>query len=141
MQPQWSDDGRELFYLAPDGHLVVVPVIRSVVGEPLDIGTPTPLFRLRVGAVDDVAMRQYVVSKDAARVLVGAVVEESASPITLILQLETACPVKRQDVTFSKALSVRRRHEVRVQQSCRLPFHSSLAPVELCCASVTCSAA
>lgn len=85
VQPQWSDDGRELFYLALDGHLVAIPVIRSVIGQPFDIGTPTELFRVRIGAVDDVAMRQYVVSRDAARFLVGAVVEEFASPITVIL--------------------------------------------------------
>ena len=85
VQPQWSDDGRELFYLTLDGQLVAVPIVRSVVGQPFDIGTPKLLFRVRVGAADAVAMRQYIVSKDAARFLLDTVVEEAASPITVIL--------------------------------------------------------
>jgi Tol biopolymer transport system component len=85
VQPQWSHDGSELFYLAPDGQLVAVPVVRSVVGQPFEIGRPAELFRVRVAAVDDVAMRQFIVSKDATRFLLDTVVEEAPSPITVIL--------------------------------------------------------
>ena len=85
VQPQWSHDGSELFYLALDGQLVAVPVVRSVVGQPFDIGKPAELFRMRVAAVDDVAMRQFIVSKDATRFLLDTVVEEAPSPITVIL--------------------------------------------------------
>lgn len=85
VQPQWSHNGSELFYLALDGQLVAVPVVRSVVGQPFEIGRPAELFRVRVAAVDDVAMRQFIVSKDATRFLLDTVVEEAPSPITVIL--------------------------------------------------------
>ncbi len=41
-QPRWRDDGRELFYLAPDGSLVAVAV---TLGETPVVGTPKSLFR------------------------------------------------------------------------------------------------
>lgn len=40
---------------------------------------------MRVAGVDDVAMRQFIVSKDATRFLLDTVVEEAPSPITVIL--------------------------------------------------------
>jgi Tol biopolymer transport system component/tRNA A-37 threonylcarbamoyl transferase component Bud32 len=41
-QPRWRDDGRELFYLAPDGSLVAVAVTLE---ETPGVGTPKSLFR------------------------------------------------------------------------------------------------
>ncbi len=84
VQPEWSDDGRELFYLALDGHLVAVPVASSSLGQPLAIGKAAPLFRTRLGALHDIALRQYASSKDAQRFLLDTVVEEVAAPITVI---------------------------------------------------------
>jgi len=45
--PRWSRDGRELFYLSNDRHLVAVP-IRKV--PALELGTPVPLFVLNGSA-------------------------------------------------------------------------------------------
>ena len=39
----WSGDGKELFYLAPDGYLMSVPV--SVTGSAFEPGTPQRLFK------------------------------------------------------------------------------------------------
>ncbi len=41
--PHWSGDGKEIFYLAPDGYLMSVPV--SVVGGAFQPGTPQRLFK------------------------------------------------------------------------------------------------
>jgi Tol biopolymer transport system component len=41
-EPHWRDDGRELFYLAPDGTLMSAAVEAS---ETFRAGTPRPLFR------------------------------------------------------------------------------------------------
>src|SRR5262249_35083715 len=47
-QPLWRRDGKEMFYIAPDGQLMAVPVSTGVAFE---AGTPKPLFRtLAVGA-------------------------------------------------------------------------------------------
>ncbi len=44
-QPRWSRDGKELYYIAPDGHLIAVPLRRDKSGRTPDIGAPVPLFR------------------------------------------------------------------------------------------------
>jgi dipeptidyl aminopeptidase/acylaminoacyl peptidase len=41
--PHWSGDGKELFYMAPDGYLMSVPVI--VTGGAFQPGTPQRLFK------------------------------------------------------------------------------------------------
>jgi len=44
-QPNWRPDGRELFYLAPDGTLMAVPVTS---GDRFEFGKATPLFKTRL---------------------------------------------------------------------------------------------
>ena len=90
VQPQWSDDGRELFYLALDSQLVAVPIDTSSERQPLAIGKATPLFRARLGAVHDIALRQYSLTRDAQRFLLDTVVEEVVAPITVILNWQPA---------------------------------------------------
>ena len=52
--PRWRGDGRELFYLAPDGKLMAVDVTTSA---RFQAGTPSPLFQTPPGtlAVDAAA--------------------------------------------------------------------------------------
>jgi Tol biopolymer transport system component len=45
--PRWSDDGKELYYLAADGMLMAVSVTAR--GPTLDVGAPQPLFRPPIG--------------------------------------------------------------------------------------------
>jgi Tol biopolymer transport system component len=75
---RWSRDGRELFYVAPDRQLMVVP-IRT---EPrLDVGRPSPLFTLAGRSWLD-----YGVSADGKKFL--AIVPERVAreqPLTAIL--------------------------------------------------------
>ena len=45
VQPRWRDDGRELYYLGPDGQVMVVEVPD---GNPTKAHSPAPLFGLRL---------------------------------------------------------------------------------------------
>ena len=76
-EPRWRGDGRELFYLAPDGKMMVVEVIA---GQNFDFGTPTALFQTPRGAIlGDVAA-------DGKRFLLVTPVGPSASvPFTVVL--------------------------------------------------------
>jgi Tol biopolymer transport system component len=75
--PRWRRDGRELFYLAPNGKMMAVEV---TAGQQFDIGTPTPLFQTPPGAiVGDV-------SADGKRFLLVTPVGPSASaPFTVVM--------------------------------------------------------
>ena len=44
-QPQWRRDGRELFYLSADQHLMSVPI--TVQGGTIAAAVPQPLFAVR----------------------------------------------------------------------------------------------
>ena len=86
-QPRWRRDGRELYYLAPDGRLVAVPIIVSPDGKTLKLGVPTPLFQPRLATgVNVVPGRpQYAVAPDG-RFLLNTIVEDTApSPITVVV--------------------------------------------------------
>ena len=82
-QVRWRADGRELFYVALDGTLMAVPIEPR--DEALVAGDATPLFKLHVGPLQGVSRHSYAVSRDGQRFLVDTLVEEAASPISLIL--------------------------------------------------------
>jgi Tol biopolymer transport system component len=85
IQPRWSHDGKELYYIAPDGRLMATPI--SVKNGAIEAGTPRALFQTRVpgGGGQAYTRPQYDVSADG-RLLVNTVVEERVtSPITLLL--------------------------------------------------------
>ncbi len=75
--PRWRADGRELFYLAPDGKMTAVEVSA---GQEFNVGAPTPLFQTPPGAlVGDV-------TADGKRFLLVTPVGPSASvPFTVVL--------------------------------------------------------
>jgi dipeptidyl aminopeptidase/acylaminoacyl peptidase len=83
-QVRWSRDGKELFYISLDGQLTAVPFESSSGGEPAKIGKPVALFFAPVGSVQDIGLPSYTVLGDH-RFLIDALVEEPASPITVIL--------------------------------------------------------
>src|SRR6266545_4836968 len=69
---RWSRDGRELFYISSDQHLISVPVRTS---PALELGAATPLFLLREGGTDTGALDRGIssgfdVSADGKRFLV-----------------------------------------------------------------------
>jgi len=82
-QPRWSVDGRELYFIAPDGTLTAVSV--SAATAAFTSGTPVPLFTVKPASVAAANKQQYAVSRDG-RFLINQPVEAgAASPITLIL--------------------------------------------------------
>jgi eukaryotic-like serine/threonine-protein kinase len=83
-QPRWRGDGKELFYLAPDGKMTAVQL---TTGEHFDSGTPLPLFQ--ASAREQVAGSElvtYDVAKDGQRFLINTQMEkEAALPMMVIL--------------------------------------------------------
>jgi hypothetical protein len=79
-QALWRKDGKELFYLSPDGKLMAVDVKAGVT---IETGPPKALFQtpLVVSPVDD----QYCVTADGQRFLLGEPVGNAANPITVVL--------------------------------------------------------
>jgi serine/threonine-protein kinase len=102
VQPLWARSGRELFYLAPDGALLTLPVDPG--GTTWSAGAPTKLVagRYFAGAGNNVA-RQYDVSPDGQRFLmlkeVGGTDQAAATTSLIVVQhwneeLKRLVPVK-----------------------------------------------
>jgi Tol biopolymer transport system component len=86
LQPRWGPDGKELFYIAPDGQLMTVAVRLSSNGKTIEPASPVPLFQARVGStLDGGSGVEYIVSADGQRFLMNTLTEETAAPITVIL--------------------------------------------------------
>ncbi|SPF46036.1 Serine/threonine protein kinase [Candidatus Sulfopaludibacter sp. SbA4] len=69
--PRWSQNGKELVYLAPDGNLMSVEV--RVTGSAFQTGTAQPLFKLPAASPWDV-------SADGQRFLIAAPASSGAAP-------------------------------------------------------------
>src|SRR3989475_1972864 len=83
IQPRWRADGKELYFIAPDGKLMAASI--TAAGATFSTGTPVPLFP--VGLVPGLGAnnQQYAVSRDG-RFLINQRVETSTTaPITLLL--------------------------------------------------------
>lgn len=83
-QPRWRGDGKELFYLSPDGHVMALSV---TTGAHFSSGTPTALFqasaRQPVSYLDVFA---YDVSRDGQRFLIITPVKSAETePMSIIL--------------------------------------------------------
>jgi eukaryotic-like serine/threonine-protein kinase len=77
MLPHWRRDGRELFYLTPDGMLMAVPA--EATGT-FRFGAPKPLFATGLHlTVFQVIMNQYAVSNGGQRFLFNRQIPETAS--------------------------------------------------------------
>jgi hypothetical protein len=78
--PRWRADGKELFFLAPDW-TIMATAIRT---QPsLEVGNPTPLFRMVMADLILGLQPPYDVSPDGKRFLV--IVSQSAPvPLTFI---------------------------------------------------------
>ncbi len=78
-QPRWRRDGKEIFFLAPDGKLMAAEVIGQ--GESLEIVTVRALFQTRVTGPG----YQYDVAVDGQRFLINTLVDQKVTtPITLV---------------------------------------------------------
>ena len=86
LEPQWSRDGKELFYLAPDQTLMAVSVrsTRSTV----ELSSPKALFTTRVNSTEAQAVaRHYAVSRDATKFLISRSARPQGEAISVVLNL------------------------------------------------------
>ena len=81
-QVRWSADGKEIFYLAPDGKLMAVSV--PLGGPTPDVKLPVALFQTYLANGTNVVGNkpQYAVSRDG-RFLLNAAVESPSAPIVV----------------------------------------------------------
>ena len=83
-QPRWRHDGKELFYLSPEGKMMAVP---ATTGASFAAGAPVALFqahpRERYSLPD---IFSYDVSGDGQRFLILTKVDEgNAAPLSVVL--------------------------------------------------------
>ncbi len=92
--PRWRGDGRELFYIAPNGAMMAVPLKASADGATIEAGAPMQLFRDPIvggGSMLIGGTQQYAVAPDGQRFLINlAVTEPGSSPITIVLNWTSA---------------------------------------------------
>jgi eukaryotic-like serine/threonine-protein kinase len=80
--PRWRADGKELYFIAPDGKLMAVSVAAS--STTFEAGTPAALFPTRIVTTPN-PKNQYAVSRDGRFLINQPVEESSTTPIMLIL--------------------------------------------------------
>jgi Tol biopolymer transport system component len=83
-EPRWRGDGKEIFYIAPSGVLMAVPVNSE---GTFVTGTPAPLFQVHGRApISSTDLFTYDVAKDGKRFLVNRYVKpEHVAPLTILL--------------------------------------------------------
>ena len=81
--PQWGASGKELFFVAPDARLMVVPVRATTEG--FKYGAASALFKTRiVNTSIPVNGAEFAVSA-GGRIMVNEAVDDLPTPITVIL--------------------------------------------------------
>ena len=83
-EPRWRGDGKEIFYIAPSGMLMAVPVNGE---STFATGTPAPLFQIHGRApISSTDVFTYDAAKDGKRFLVNRYVKpEHVPPLTILL--------------------------------------------------------
>jgi hypothetical protein len=85
VQPRWNPDGKELYYIAPDGQLMAASI--AVQNGAIEAGAPMALFQTRVsgGGTNTYTKPQYDVAPDG-RFLINTITDASTTaPITPLL--------------------------------------------------------
>ncbi|MGA8540585.1 MAG: protein kinase [Terriglobales bacterium] len=84
-EPRWRGDGREIFYIGPNGMLTAVSVNAA---STFVTSTPVPLFQIRSRApISSTDVFSYDVAKDGKRFLVNRYAKpEHVPPLTILLQ-------------------------------------------------------
>jgi Tol biopolymer transport system component/predicted Ser/Thr protein kinase len=82
-EPRWRADGRELFYMSADGHLMAVP---TSVNPTFDAGKPRPLFETNVLDLTFPFRKRYEATPDGERFVVEERTARSGrSVLTVVL--------------------------------------------------------
>jgi len=82
-QPRWRPDGKELYFLAPDGKLMAASIPST--GSTFAAGTPVALFPAALAPGLGTNKQEYAVSRDGRFLINQAVESPATTPITLIL--------------------------------------------------------
>ncbi|HEX7284048.1 MAG TPA: protein kinase [Vicinamibacterales bacterium] len=94
-QAHWRGDGKELFYLAPDGRLMAVDVTTTT--ETVETGMPRALFATGITGSFLERFNQFVVTRDGERFLVNISDEDiKSSPITVVVNWDNAADATRR---------------------------------------------
>lgn len=80
-QPRWRRDGKEIFYIAPGGRMMAVPVDSGP--DYFRPGAPRPLFEVNFDPQGSQA--EYDVTRDGQRFLIAQPVAGNDTPITVIM--------------------------------------------------------
>jgi len=83
--PRWRGDGRELFFLAPDGTMMAAGIDTA---KDFQATVPQSLFRTGITSTRD--NHPYVVGKDGARFLIPVAERATPTPITVTLNWPAA---------------------------------------------------
>jgi Tol biopolymer transport system component len=86
--PIWRHDGSELFFIAADGQMMASSVKTG--GTEFQFETPKPLFKTRMLSLEGAIFREYDVSPDGQRFLIGTLVGESTAPPPTVIMNWTA---------------------------------------------------
>jgi Tol biopolymer transport system component len=99
--PRWRPDGKEIFYLAPDGRLTAAPILAGMNEQAIDIGTPVPLFTPRFASGGSIispgslARPLYAVTTDGRFLLnetAAAPGENDTASLTVVLNWDAELP-------------------------------------------------
>ena len=84
VEPRWRNDGKEIFYIAPNGVLNAAPISTA---QGFEAGVPVPLFQVHGRAtVSSTDLFTYDVAKDGQRFLVNRYVKpEHVAPLNVVL--------------------------------------------------------
>lgn len=87
VQPRWRADGKELFYIAPDGKLMAAEV-KTV--PQFEAGIPQALFpsHMLMAGAPSPALFRYAPSRDGKRFLIvtePAADQKASEPLTVVL--------------------------------------------------------
>ena len=82
IQPRWRNDGKELYFISPDGKLMAASI---TAGTAFAAATPAPLFSVTLAPGAGSNKQQYAVSRDGRFLINQPVESATTAPITLIL--------------------------------------------------------
>jgi Tol biopolymer transport system component len=83
-QPRWRADGKEVYFVSPDGKMMAAAIHTN--GATVVVEKPTPLFATHVvNNTTLLAKQQYAVSRDGRFLIIEPPEGYVAPPITLIL--------------------------------------------------------
>ena len=82
----WRRDGKELFYISPDGDLMAVPVTLT---PTLSVGVPRKLFRTPIDPTGAMIYAVFDVAPDGQRFLMVVPSTDAPQPVNVILNWQS----------------------------------------------------